>query len=114
MTRSGLATLKVFALLFMIPGLAGLIVSASISEHYLGIMPQAPVPSESRVVPRWIHGVTVYQTAAEDRQLNLIEYSSVGLFSIGLVLVIVHLERRGKAKARDASEEDTYLAHESQ
>ncbi len=76
-------------------------------------MPQTPVPSEYRVVPRWIHGVTVYQTAQEDRQLNIIEYSSVGIFSIGLVLGIFYLERWGKARASEASEEDTYLAHET-
>ena len=75
-------------------------------------MPQVPVPSEYRVVPRWIHGVTVYQTAKEDSQLNLIEYSSVGIFCIGLVLGIFYLERWGKARASEASEEDSYLAHE--
>ena len=77
MKAARLVTLKFFALLFLLPGLAGLIISAMISMHYLDTMPRWPVPEENRVVPRGIHGITIYQTPAEDRELNLIEYSSV-------------------------------------
>ena len=42
-----LATLKFFALVFLLLGLAGLIVSATISTHYLDMMPSGPVPGES-------------------------------------------------------------------
>lgn len=103
-----LATLKFFALLFLLPGLAGLIVSAMVSTHYLYTMPRFPVPEQDRVVPRGIHGLTVYQTPEEDRKLNLMEYSSVGIFVVGLGLSVVYLEKWGSAQAR-AGEEDQPL-----
>ena len=93
MNAARLATLKFFALLFLLPGLAGLIVSAMISTHYLDIMPRLPVPEVNRVVPRGIHGTTVYQTPAENRDLDLIEYLSVGVFLVGLGLGVVYLEK---------------------
>jgi hypothetical protein len=100
-----LAALKFFALLFLLPGLAGLIVSAMISTHYLDTMPKWPAPEEQRIVPREIHGTTVYQTAAEDRELNGIEYVSVGVFLIGLVIGVIYLEKWGSAQSRAAKEE---------
>ena len=75
-----LAALKLFALLFLLPGLAGLIVSAMISTHYLATMPRWPVMEQHRFVPRGIHGITIYQTPEENRDLNVIEYTSVGIF----------------------------------
>lgn len=105
MRTAGLATLKFFALLFLLPGLAGLIVSAMISTHYLETMPRLPVPQENRVVPRGIHGTTVYQTPVENRSLNLIEYSSVGVFVLGLALGVVYLEKWGTLQSREAEEE---------
>ena len=105
MKATRLATLKFFALLFLLPGLAGLIVAAMISTHYLDTMPRWPAPEVNRVVPRGIHGTTVYQTPAEDRDLNLIEYSSVGVFLFGLVLGVVYLEQWGALQSRLAEEE---------
>ena len=52
-------------ILFLLPGLAGLIVSAMISTHYLDSMPRWSVVAENRVVPREIHGIVVYQTEEE-------------------------------------------------
>jgi hypothetical protein len=105
MKTAHLAVLKFFALLFILPGLAGLIVSAMISTHYLDVMPRGPVLVEGRVVPREIHGIVVYQTAEENRRLNLIEYSSVGIFVIGLGLGLVYLEKWGSLQARYGEEE---------
>ncbi len=104
-----LVTLKFFALLFLLPGLAGLIISAMISTHYLDVMPKWPVPEENRVVPRGIHGITVYQTPAEDRNLSLVEYSSVGVFLVGLTLGVVYLEKWGSMQSA-AAEDDSELA----
>ncbi len=109
MKAARLVTLKFFALLFLLPGLAGLIISAMISMHYLDTMPRWPVPEENRVVPRGIHGITIYQTPAEDRELNLIEYSSVGVFLVGLGLGVVYLEKWGSMQSR-AAEEESRLA----
>ncbi len=110
MKASKLPALKFFALLFLLPGLAGLIISAMISTHYLDAMPKWPVPEEHRIVPRGIHGTTVYQTPAENSELNLVEYSSVGVFLVGLALGVVYLEKWGSLQARDESEESE-LAH---
>ena len=105
-----LATLKFFALLFLLFGLAGLIASAAISTHYLVVMPQKPVPEELRVVPRSIHGVTVYQTVKEDRLLRTWEYSSVGIFLVGVVLSVIYLEKWGSMQVPAGEEEKRELA----
>jgi uncharacterized membrane protein len=107
MKTAQLATLKFFALLFILPGLAGLIVSAMISTHYLDTMPRSPVIQELRTVPRNIHGTVVYQTEKEDRKLNEIEYGSVGVVLIGLVLGLTYLEKWGAAQVQDADEEES-------
>lgn len=104
MRPAQLATLKFFALLFLLPGLAGLIFSAWVSTRYLDTMPRAI--TETRVVPREIHGIVVYQTKTEDKNLSLLEYSSVGVFAVGLVLGLVYLEKWGAAQARYGEEED--------
>jgi hypothetical protein len=109
MKASSLARLKFFSLLFLLPGLAGLIVSAMISTHYLDSLPKWPKPEEMRVVPRNINGTVVYQTVDEDRKLSLMEDSSVGVFVIGLGLGLVYLEQWGSSQATE-TEEDT-VAH---
>jgi hypothetical protein len=101
-----LATLRFLSLLFLLPGLGGLIVSAMISTGYLERLPRLPVPQELRVTPRNIHGTIVYQTEEEDRKLNLIEYSSVGIFLIGLGLGSVYMAKWGTIYAIGAEEED--------
>jgi len=113
MKAAKLAALKFFALLFLLPGLAGLIISAMISTHYLDTMPQRPVPEEHRLVPRGIHGTTVYQTPAENRDLNLVEYASVGVFVVGLVLGAVYLERWGAAQSAEEMEDSELAKHAS-
>ena len=92
MNSTQLAKLKTISLTLMLPGLAGLIVSAMFSVHYLDTMPRWPSPREMRTVPRNIHGIVVYQTAAEDQKLDLMEYSSVGVFVVGLGLGLVYLK----------------------
>jgi hypothetical protein len=105
MKTSRLPALKFFALLFLLPGLAGLITSAVISAHYLDILPRWPSPEVQRIIPREIHGTTVYQTVKEDQKLNVIEYSSVGVFLLGLVIGVIYLEQWGAAQSRGADEE---------
>ena len=100
-----LAALKLFALLFLLPGLAGLIVSAMISTHYLATMPRWPVMEQHRFVPRGIHGTTIYQTPEENRNLNVIEYTSVGIFLTGLVIGVIYLEKWGSMQSRAGVEE---------
>jgi hypothetical protein len=109
MKPAQLATLKFFSLLFLLPGLAGLIISAMISMHYLDTLPKFPAPEQLRITPRNIHGILVYQTPEEDRKLSLIEDSSVGVFVIGLGLGLVYLEKWGSART-SAAEKDDQLA----
>jgi hypothetical protein len=113
MKSANLATLKFFALLFILPGLAGLIVSAMISTHYLEVMPTGPVLTENRVVPRDIHGIVVYQTPQENRKLNLIEYSSVAVFVVGLGLGLVYLEKWGSLQVAYGEENNELIEHRS-
>jgi hypothetical protein len=106
MKAAQLATLKLVALLFLLPGLAGLLISATISTHYLDTLPKWPAPSELRMTPRNIHGTVVYQTIEEDRRLSLLEDCSVGVFVVGLGLGLVYLEKWGSRRVREAGEDD--------
>ena len=114
MKAARLTTLKFFALVFLLVGLAGLIASATISTHYLDVMPRVPVPEELRIVPRSIHGVTVYQTTKEDRLLNTWEFTSVGIFLVGLTLSAIYLEKWGSMQVPAGEEEEPELAEDLQ
>jgi hypothetical protein len=98
--------LKFFSLLFLLPGLAGLIVSATISLNYGNTLPKWPVPEQSRTVPRTINGLVIYQTEEEDRRLNEIEFASVGVFVIGATLGLIYLGKWGTARAIESDDED--------
>jgi len=108
MGSAQLLKLKAFSLMLILPGLAGLIVSAMISVHYLDTMPKWPAPQELRTVPRSIDGVVIYQTAKEDQKLNLIEYSSVGVFLVGLGLGLVYLEKWGARQSELVEKDDEF------
>jgi hypothetical protein len=90
--------LKFFALLFILPGLGGLVFSAMVSTDYLENLPRSPVTNEQRTTPRNVHGVVVYQTVQEDARLSVMEYSSVSVFLVGLLLGIVYLEKWSSAR----------------
>ena len=106
MKTAQLATLRFFSLLFLLPGLAGLVISAMVSTHYMDTLPKSPAPEELRTVPREINGYVVYQTAEEDRRLDLLEYSSTGVFVIGLGLGLVYFEKWGNYRSREAEEDN--------
>jgi hypothetical protein len=106
MKAGQLATLRFFSLLFMLPGLAGLVISAVISTHYMDTLPRWPNPESMRIVPRNINRSVVYQTQEEDRRLDLLEYSSVGVFVIGLSMGLVYLEKWGGFRAQELEEEE--------
>jgi len=108
MKTQQLSTLRFFSLLFILPGLAGLIVSAMVSTRYLDSMPRQAIPQELRMIPRNIHGVVIYQTKAEDEKLTLMEDSSVGIFLIGFALGCVYLRKWGIEQAIGAGADDAY------
>ena len=113
MKAAQLATLRFFALFFLLPGLAGLIVSAMISTHYADTLPRSPVPAEMRIIPRSITGIVVYQTVMENRDLNLIEGVSVGVFIFGLALSAVYLEKWGSTQQPFGEEETRMVEHQT-
>ena len=104
MNKKSMDNLRQLALLFLTPGLAGLIISSMISVSYLEKCPKMPDPVTMRMTPRTIHGVTVYQTKDEDRRLNIIEYSSTTIFLVGLGLSLVYLRKWGIARAIEGEE----------
>ncbi len=112
MSILGLPKLRLLSLFCLLPGLAGLIVSAMTSIHYRDSLPRAPIPEESRMIPRNINGFVVYQTEEEDRRLDLLEYSSVALFVLGLGTGLVYLRKWGIARALEA-DDDEFLAEEN-
>jgi hypothetical protein len=101
MKRKNLPLLKFFALLFLLPGLGGLVFSAMVSTDYLENLPRSPAPEIERMVPRNIQGIVVYQTAKEDQRLSIMEYSSVAVFLVGLVLGVVYLEKWSSIRQAD-------------
>jgi hypothetical protein len=103
------STLKFFSLLFLLPGIAGLIVSAMMSLNYGNTLPKWPVPEQSRTVPRLINGQVIYQTEEEDRRLNEIEFASVGVFLIGATLGLVYMAKWGMRRAIAADDEDAAI-----
>jgi hypothetical protein len=59
-----------------------------------------------RITPRNIHGILVYQTVEENRRLNLMEDSSVGVFLFGLGLGFVYLAKWGIVQALGAEDDE--------
>jgi hypothetical protein len=106
-----MSMLRFFSLLFLLPGLAGLIFAAMVSTNYLENLPKYPEPAQMRMTPRNIHGIVVYQTEEEDRRLTLMEDTSVGVFLVGLTLGLVYLRKWGIAHALGAEDDD--LAEET-
>lgn len=83
--------LSLFSLLFLLSGLAGLILSAVTLTKYQEKLPRFPTPEQARMTPREVGGVVVYQTAEEDRRLRLTENASGGLFLVGLTLGLLYM-----------------------
>ena len=108
MKHSNLRLLKFFALLFMLPGLGGLVFSAMVSTEYLENFPKSPAPAEARMTPRNVHGIVIYQTVQEDERLTIMEYSSVTVFLAGLLLGIVYLEKWSSVRQKGIESDDLF------
>ena len=109
--KQNLGKLRAFSLCFLLPGLAGLILSTIISTRYMNTLPRFPDPPNLRMNPRNINGYVVYQTDQEDRFLNLVEYSSVAIFVLGLATGLIYLQKWGLVRAIEA-EDDEFIAEE--
>lgn len=107
MNPEQLRGLRYGALLFLLPGLAGLLLAAGVSTQRLQNLPRLPIPAELRMTPRNIHGVVVYETEEEHRRLSLLENGSLLIFAVGAFLGVVYMRQWGMAYAMSA-EEDPY------
>jgi hypothetical protein len=112
MQNEHVAKLRFFSLMFLVPGLIGLMISATLSGIYMNTLPRYPDPQNLRMTPRNINGYTVYETDDEDRRLGRTEYGSMGMFLIGLAMALVHFQRSGLARAIE-SEADDFAGEES-
>lgn len=112
MNHQQLGVLRFFALLFLLPGLGGLILSAWVSTSYLETLPRMPMPVEQRMIPRNIHGVIVYQTTSEDRRLDAMQDASIGVFLVGLGLGLVYMRKWGIAQMLTGGEDEEELVAE--
>ena len=104
MEAGKLATLRFCALLFLLPGLCGRILSAVISTHYLDTVPRWPTPDELRMTPRSVHGIVVYLTEQEDRQLTIIERTSTFSLILGLSFGFFYMEKWGSEQNEEPEE----------
>lgn len=108
-----LATLRFVALLCLLPGLAGLVISAVVSTYYMDTLPRWPAPEQMRTIPRNINGFVVYQTVEENRRLSLLEGSSVTVFVVGLALGLVYLEKWGGSRGSEPDDDPELSEHYS-
>ena len=106
MDAQQLKTVRLMTWSFLVAGVAGLVISASISTRYLEQLPRTPVPEEMRMTPRSIEGTVVYATVEEDKTLTLIEYLSLGAFVSGICFGCVHLRQWGLAYHMSAEADD--------
>ncbi len=106
MENAYIAKLRFFSLMFLVPGLIGLMISATLSGIYMNTLPRYPDPQNLRMTPRNINGYTVYQTDDEDRRLGRTEYGSMGIFLIGLAMALVHFQKWGLARAIESEADD--------
>ena len=100
MTTQKVKMLNYVAIALMLFGIAGGVWSSSIWSQYLRTLSRTPNAALKRIYPRNIHGIVVYQTYAERTRLNTIEYSSAGLFLLGLLIGGILEEQRGRRKGR--------------
>jgi len=106
MDAQQLRGLRFAAMFFLLPGLVGMLAAAMLSTRYVDTLPRMPVPEELRYTPRNISGTVVYETDDEDRRLSVLEYTSAGVFVLGIGLGVVYLRQWGVANAISAEEDD--------
>jgi len=89
MKSAKLGLLRFISLMCLLPGLFGLVASASLSTHYFETMPRAT--DGERTVPRTINGEVVYLTGDEDSQLDFFRYYGVRAFGVGFAVGLLYL-----------------------
>ena len=110
MSRKSLVRLRILSLLLLLPGMAGLIYSALLSNHYAETLPTLPDPQSLHMTPRTIDGKVVYQTDEEDKRLRASEFTSVSVFVLGLALGLIYLEKWSELRSQESDVETQELA----
>ncbi len=72
---NSLSLLQFFSLLFLVPGIFGLVVS------------------------------TILSTVQEDQTLTRVEYAALGCFIVGLVFGVMYIEKRSALRAMETEQE---------
>lgn len=106
MKPENLTKLQLFSLCCLLPGLFGLAFATCVSTRYMDTLPRFPDPEHERMVPRNISGYVIYQTDDEARRLDLVEFTSLGVFSVGLITGLVYLQQWGIARAIEAEDDE--------
>jgi hypothetical protein len=106
MKPENLARLRTFSLGCLLPGLLGLMLATSVSTHYMNTLPRYPDPDHQRMIPRNISGYVIYQSEEEARRLDVVEYSSVSLFCLGLATGLIYLQKWGIVHAIEAEDDE--------
>lgn len=83
---------RVIALMILIPGAVLWLYTWALWSSYVNL-PRRPIPTEGRIYPRGIHGITVYQTAEERNKLNILFRVSIPVSVIGFTLAALEEER---------------------
>lgn len=102
---SALRAMRIFSLLFLIAGIGGYIVSTALSEQARTNLPQGLVLAQGRMVPREIHGTTIYLTREENRRLNFFEYSSMAMLLTGAALGFLFWTKLSQSGAYSGEDE---------
>ena len=77
-------------------GLAGILWTSSLWYQYQSTLPRRPDPVAGRVYPLNVHGIVVYQTRDERNRLDEVQYSSIGVFALGVLIGALHRKKFGQ------------------
>ena len=86
-----LSLLRLFALWFLIPGLAALVGDAALCTHYFDTRSRQPQPELDRTAPRTLNGQVIYITRHEEQQLDFLRYYGLRGFAVGIGLGLLYL-----------------------
>jgi len=99
MQAAKLSLLRLLVLIFLLPGIIGLALSAITATQYLAHNTKLPEPDQYRMTPRSIQGVTVYLTETEDLYLTRLDRASTLALVLAVGFGLIYLEQWGKDQA---------------